>query len=329
MKSIPTYRVIAAAMLVAAILIGIASCHVRAQSEFMRGEGMPYDAFDRLPKTDLDVAGATIHIGFAPGEMALPKEKIFDWIKASARAVSIYYGRFPVSSLRLLIVPVDGSRVRGGTTWGYRGAAIRLPIGRDAGVGDLRRDWVIVHEMVHTALPDLNDRYAWLSEGLAVYVEPIARVQAGDLTAREIWLAMLRDMPKGLPQAGDEGLDNTDTWGRKYWGGAMFCLFADVEIRKRTGNKFGLQDAMRGVLAADGNHEKDWPIARVLSAADKAVGVDVLTRLHGEWGSKPVTPDLAALWRDLGVRLQGDSVEFDDRAPLADIRKAITEAHAR
>ena len=43
---------------------------------------------------------------------------------------------------------------------------------------------------------------------------------------------MVRDMPKGLPQAGDEGLDNTDTWGRKYWGGAMFCLFADVEIRK-------------------------------------------------------------------------------------------------
>lgn len=28
-----------------------------AQSEFLRGSGMPYEAFDRLPKTDLDVAG--------------------------------------------------------------------------------------------------------------------------------------------------------------------------------------------------------------------------------------------------------------------------------
>src|SRR5260370_1070119 len=135
-----------------------------------------------------------------------------------------------------------------------------------------------------------DHRYAWLSEGLAVYVEPVARVQAGDLEAREIWQAMMRDMPKGLPQAGDEGLDNTDTWGRKYWGGAMFCLLADIEIRKRTGNKFGLQDAMRGVLAAGGNHEKDWSIDRVLSTADKAVGVDVLTRLHDEMGPKPVTP---------------------------------------
>jgi len=315
-------------MLVAIIIIGIASCHVAAQSEFMRGDRMPYDAFDKLPKTDLEVGGATIHVGFAPGEMALPKEKIFDWVKMSARAVSTYYGHFPVQSLRLLLVPVDGPRVRGGTTWGYRGAAIRILIGREASEDDLKRDWVMVHEMVHTALPDLDDRYAWLSEGLAVYIEPVARVQAGDLTAREIWQAMLRDMPKGLPQAGDQGLDNTDTWGRKYWGGALFCLLADIEIRKRTGNRLGLQDAMRGVLAAGGNHEKDWTLARVLSTADDAVGGEVLTRLHDEMGPKPVTPDLAALWRDLGVKMQGDTVGFDDTAPLAAIRKAITEPRA-
>ncbi len=328
MRRIPTYRVIAAAMLVAIIIIGIASCHVAAQSEFMRGDRMPYDAFDKLPKTDLEVGGATIHVGFAPGEMALPREKIFDWVKMSARAVSTYYGHFPVRSLRLLLVPVDGPRVRGGTTWGYRGAAIRVLIGRDASEDDLKRDWVMVHEMVHTALPDLDDRYAWLSEGLAVYIEPVARVQAGDLTAQEIWQAMMRDMPKGLPQAGDQGLDNTDTWGRKYWGGALFCLLADIEIRKRTANRLGLQDAMRGVLAAGGNHEKDWTLARVLSTADQTVGGEVLTRLHDEMGPKPVTPDLAALWRDLGVKTQGDTVGFDDAAPLAAIRKAITEPRA-
>jgi hypothetical protein len=326
MKNTARFRWIAVAAMTAAAWAGVAAFRADAQSDYMRGDRMPYDAFDRLPKTDLDVTGGTIHVAFAPGDIALPKEKIFDWIRASARAVSTYYGRFPVSSLRLLIVPVDGARVRGGTTWGYRGAAIRLPFGRDSSEADLKRDWVIVHEMVHTALPDLDDRYNWLSEGLAVYVEPIARVQAGDLTAAEIWQAMMRDMPKGLPQAGDQGLDNTDTWGRKYWGGAMFCLLADIEIRKRTGNRLGLQDAMRGVLAAGGNHEQDWPIDRVLSTADKAVGVDVLTHLHDQMGPKPVTPDLAALWRDLGLKAQGESLEFDDAAPLAAIRKAITEA---
>ena len=312
-------------LVAAAVMLAIPFPAV-TQPEFMRGDRMPYDAFDRLPRTDLEIGGGTIHVAFAPGEIVLPREKVLDWIRISAKAVSTYYGRFPVHSLKLLLVPVDGPRVRGGTTWGYRGAAIRVLIGRDSSEDDLRRDWVMVHEMVHLALPDLDDRYAWLSEGLAVYIEPIARVQAGDLPALEIWQAMMRDMPKGFPQAGDQGLDNTDTWGRKYWGGAMFCLLADIEIRKATGNKLGLQDAMRGVIAAGGNHEKDWSIERVLSTADKAVGVDVLTRLHNEMGSKPVAPDLAALWRDLGLKLQGESLAFDDAAPLAAIRKSITEA---
>jgi hypothetical protein len=314
-----------ASSMIGLLLAGGLSWRSHAQSEYLRGEGMPYAAFDRLAKTDIDVPEGIIHVGFAPGEMALPKQKILDWVRMSAKAVATYYGRFPVKSLRLLLVPVDGAGVRGGTTWGYRGAAIRVLVGRDSDEGNLRRDWVLVHEMVHTALPDMEERYNWLSEGLAVYVEPIARTQAGDLSAKEIWLAMMRDMPKGLPQPGDEGLDNTDTWGRKYWGGAMFALFADVEIRKRSNNRLGLQDAMRGVLAAGGNHEQNWSIQRILATADKAVGLDVLTRLHDQWGSKPVTPDLDGLWRDLGLKVHEGGLDFDDTAPLASIRKAITE----
>jgi hypothetical protein len=315
--------------IVALVLGGSFASRAYAQSELLRGDRMPYDAFDKLAKTDLEVPGGMIHVGFAPGDFVLPKDKILDWVKASAKAVSTYYGRFPVKSLRLLFVPVDGPRVRGGTTWGYRGAAIRMMLGQASREDDLRRDWVMVHEMVHTALPDMEERYNWLSEGLAVYVEPIARVQAGDLTAEEIWLAMMRDMPKGLPQAGDQGLDNTDTWGRKYWGGAMFCLTADIEIRKATGNRLGLQDAMRGVIAAGGSHEVDWSIERILATADKAVGVNVLTHLHNEWGRKPVAPDLDQLWRDLGLRNKNGSVEFDAAAPLAAIRQAITERRSR
>jgi hypothetical protein len=326
MRRASALRPIALSAVAVLLLCGMLATRSGAQSELMRGDRMPYDAFDRLPKTDLDVPAGVIHVAYGAGEFALPKANILEWVAASAKAVSIYYGRFPVKSLRLLFVPVEGARVRGGTTWGYRGAAIRIPLGRDAGMDDLKRDWVLVHEMVHLALPDMEDRYAWLSEGLAVYVEPVARVQAGDLTPKEIWFAMMRDIPKGLPQAGDQGLDNTSTWGRKYWGGAMFALFADVEIRKRTNNRMGLQDAMRGVLAAGGSHEVDWPIGRILATADKAVGVDVLTKLHGAWGSKPVTPDLDGLWRDLGLRARDGGIEFDDTAPLAAIRMAITRA---
>jgi len=295
--------------------------------EFLRGEGMPYNAFDTLPKTDIALTGAVLHIGFAPGEIALPKTTVIAWIAHSANAVTTYYGKFPVASARILIVPVDGKGMRGGTTWAYRGAAIRIVLGRDSSEDDLKRDWMLVHEMVHLALPDVGEQHRWLSEGLATYVEPIARAQAGDLSAASIWAAMLRDMHKGLPQAGDQGLDNTHSWGRTYWGGAMFCLLADIEIRKQSGNRLGLQDAMRGVLAAGGNHEADWPIERVLSTADKAVGLSVLSDLYAKMSRQPITPDLDGLWRDLGIKLVADQVAFDDSQPLSRARKALIEVH--
>ena len=174
------------------------------------------------------------------------------------------------------------------------------------------------------ALPDMRQSYNWLSEGLAVYVEPIARVQAGDLTAEKIWADMVRDMPIGQPGRGDGGLDGTEAWARTYWGGALFCLLADIEIRRRTGNRLGLQDAMRGVLAAGGNHEVDWPIRRILSVADRTVGVSVLTDQYESMRAKPVATDLAGLWRELGIRLGDGGVRFDDAAPLASIRTALT-----
>ena len=314
------------------LLIGVFVCApARAQSEFI-GEHFPYDAFDRLPTTPIEVGGGKLNVAFAPGEIALPRSALMDWLTTSAKAVSVYFGKFPVASARVLIVPVPGSGVQAGTTFGYRGAAIRLIVGSDVTKAELVDDWKAVHEMTHLALPDVEDSHLWLAEGIAVYVEPVARVQAGDLTAEKIWGDMVRDMPKGLPQAGDRGLDHTPTWGRTYWGGAMFCLLADVEIRKETNNAKGLQQALRGILDAGGDHEKDWndwPIKRIFSVGDKATGTTVLADLYKKMRAKPYAPDLDALWRELGVSVQEGKVVFDDSAPLASIRRAITAPPAK
>jgi len=71
MKITKRHRRIASAVVAASLLLGLVPWRANTQSEFMRGDRMPYDAFDKLPKTDLDVPGAVIHVGFAPGETAL------------------------------------------------------------------------------------------------------------------------------------------------------------------------------------------------------------------------------------------------------------------
>jgi hypothetical protein len=163
-----------------------------------------------------------------------------------------------------------------------------------------------------------------MEEGMATYVEPIARAQLGQLSAQRVWGDLVDGLPKGLPREGDQGLDRTHTWGRTYWGGALFYLLADVEIRRQTGNRRGLQDALRAIVAADGNISRSWPVAQILATGDQGTGTHVLENLYAQMKDAPASTDLAELWQQLGVDVQAGSVRFDDAAPLAAIRRAIT-----
>jgi len=272
------------------------------------------------------VGAAVLQVDFAPGELSLPDQTIVQRIEMAARAVALYYGRFPVSRARILIVPAVGDSIHG-TTWGGVGGwpvVTRVGLGRDVTRQQLLDDWTITHELVHMAFPTLPDDQHWMEEGLATYIEPIARVQAGQLAAGRIWSDMLNGMPQGEPRPGDRGLDRTHTWGRTYWGGALFCLVADIEIRKQTGNRKCLRDALRAILAAGGAIDREWPLTRALEIGDQATGTHVLTTQYKQWSTHPMPIDLSALWKNLGVTATDATVQFDASAPLASIRAAIT-----
>jgi hypothetical protein len=266
-----------------------------------------------------------IRVTFAPGEHTVSPQALEAWIDRARRAIIAYYGKFPVPSLDLHVSFAAGRNgVSHGKTWGDRGAVIRISVGQYATEADLNDDWMLVHEMVHLALPSLGDRQHWLEEGSATYVEPIARVLIGNLTPQRVWHDVVRDMPQGVPKADDRGLDFTQSWASTYWGGALFCLLADVEIRKRTKGKKGLQQAFGGVLRAGGNILVEWPIERVLKTGDAAVGANTLQNLYKQLGLHYMKVDLPALWKQLGVVWMDGRVTFDDSAPLAYVRRAIT-----
>jgi hypothetical protein len=216
------------------------------------------------------------------------------------------------------------SGVSNGRTFGEHGAHCQLSVGQHTTEVELKDDWMCTHEMVHLAFPSVEESHHWIEEGSATYVEPIARVKIGQLTAAQVWRDMVRDMPQGLPEAGDQGLDRTHSWGRTYWGGAIFCLLADVGIRKSTNNSKGLQDALRGINHAGGSIEVEWPLQKALELGDRATGTKTLMELYQKMSSKPVAVDLPDLWKQLGIRSSQGSVTFDDQAPLAAIRAAIT-----
>jgi hypothetical protein len=275
----------------------------------------------------LTVKGGTIQVDFAEGSLDLDQARVMRWVSDAADAVVRYYGRFPVARARVLVIPVaDSHGIVQGTTWGnIRGfqGFTRMRLGQHTTSQELTDDWEMTHELTHMAFPDLDDDQHWMEEGLATYVEPIARVKAGQIDVKTVWDEMMDGMPKGEPRSGDEGMDRTHTWGRTYWGGALFCLMAEIEIRKQTHNRKGLEDALRAVVEEGGGIDKDWPLERTLAIGDRATGTKVLTGMYARWGREPVEVDLDGIWKELGVRRGTQGVEYEDKAPLAGIRRAM------
>jgi hypothetical protein len=253
----------------------------------------------------------------------LSQPDVMKWVQFAAESVAAYYTRFPVPHLTLRVISFDGSGVRHGMTWGREGGLIVIHAGNKTTPAEFAEDWMLTHEMIHLAFPSMADEHHWIEEGISVYVEPIARIRAGHWTAVKMWSDLVRDMPKGEPQAGDQGLDHTHSWGRTYWGGALFCFVADVEIRKQSKNKKGLEDALRGILEAGGNINEDWTIEKAFQIGDKAAGVDVLQKLYAAWKDQPMHVDLPSMWKALGVEANGATAVLKDDAPMSAVRRAI------
>ena len=277
----------------------------------------------------IQIKGATINVNLAPTPSKQLRDLVMNRLQTAAQAVAVYYEQYPVSQVTI-DVTFDGEEgVHSGRAAGWDGAHIWVSIGNSTTAADFADDWITTHEMVHLAFPSVPRSHHWIEEGLATYVEPIARARAGELTPEKVWGDMFDSMEQGLPKAGDRGLDFTHTWGRTYWGGALFCLQADVAIRKETGNRRGLEDAMRGILKSGGNIEVEWPLERALQVADQAAGVGVLEDLYNKTRAAPVAPDLDRLWKDFGVSRKDGKIVFDDTAPLAAVRRAITAPVSR
>jgi hypothetical protein len=280
------------------------------------------DQATSMENTVMKVRGGTIDVALPADPIKGSSKDLLRWIQDAANAVTAYYGHFPVPHLTLEVRSRNGSGVGHGVT--YPRGLIRITVGKDVTVDELKDDWTLTHEMTHLAFPNMPEEQHWIEEGLATYVEPVARAQVGQLPITEVWGQFIRDMPKGEPRDGDAGLDHTPTWGRTYWGGAMFCLLADVKIRERTHNRKGLQDALRAILDQGGNIAEDLEITKAFAIGDKATGTSVLGDLYRQMSDKPSPVDLPELWDKLGLSLKGGQVVFNDQAVDAGIRKTIT-----
>jgi hypothetical protein len=286
------------------------------------------DKLKRIPDFRFVVADGHISVTIDGDAPPLDRQHIAEWVRRSASAVATYFGRFPVKQWDLLVSIDDGAGIGPATTWGHPSSMTHVALGHQVSERALLDDWVMVHEMTHLALPTLPQRNAWFMEGNATYVEPIARAQTGQLSPQEVWRWAVDDMPKGQPRDGDAGLDHTHSWGRTYWGGAMYWLLAEIAIYKHSGGRYRLQDALRSINRASGGNSSFWSVEQTTRTGDIAVHGDALESLYRQLKDNPVTVDLQGALQQLGIKEIDGVIRFDDSAPLADLRRAITTPRA-
>ncbi len=285
----------------------------------------PYSAFGPLDQARVATNGGVVDVALAPHSWGVARQEILDWVDRSARAVAAYYGTFPTERTQVIVLPGGRRPIGFGTTLGNGGASIILWLGPGVTREHLARDWVLVHEMTHLGFPNVPREQHWLEEGLATYVEPVARARAGLLSEAEAWRGLVQGMLNGQPRESESGFDRTRRWGALYWGGALFWFLADLEIRERTNGRKSVDDALRAIRGAGGTIATRWTVARVLETGDRATGTDALRTLYARLGTSASAPvDLDATWKRLGVRAEAGGVRFDDGAPLAALRRAIT-----
>ena len=99
----------------------------------------------------LSIGGATIEVEIAAGSLDVHPSQILSWIERAARAVTTYYGRFPVQRVRVRVVTDSGQDDSiHGTTWGNVGGfqgVTRMRLGRHVTEQDLADDWTMTHRI--------------------------------------------------------------------------------------------------------------------------------------------------------------------------------------
>jgi hypothetical protein len=299
-----------------AAVCGLAIVGVSARA--LQADDGPVQYTDHL----IHSGDSAIDVQISGDQFGVSQEQLLNWVKTGAKAVSNYIGKFPVARVTVRISAEDvGQEIHGRE---FDGEQIRMRIGSTVPEQKLAGDWVMTHEMLHLAYPNMGDEHLWMNEGLSVYAEPVARARIGILSEKEYWKELVEGLSNGQPEAGDKGLDHTHTWGRTYWGGTIFWFLVDLKIREETHGKKSADDVVKTILAAGGDGSVSWPMEKVLDMGDKATGTHAMHEVYAELAPQAKTIDFDPVWKQLGVIYNHGDVTLDDHAPLAWLRKAIT-----
>jgi hypothetical protein len=153
--------------------------------------------------TEAQITGATLRIEVLPPVDDKKAAEIVEWLRSASGNVSLAYGRFPVPSPRIVVVPT------GNSPWGGNSP---VPFGRvtrngeekveffvnaERPIEEFYDDWTATHEFSHLMLPYVSGRHKWISEGFASYYQNVLMSRAGRYTPKRAWTKLHEGFERG------------------------------------------------------------------------------------------------------------------------------------
>jgi hypothetical protein len=293
----------------------------------------------------IELPGGVLRVAILLGDQE-QRAKLVAWLNRVGRALLGAYGKVPVADVQISMVSVDNiswagrfaaflqpAAVLGGESARGQGNALQLIVDPGRPEKEFNEDWTAIHELSHLMHPYLGDRGSWLGEGLATYYQNVLRARGGLLTPVQAWDRLAGGFRRGaagphvdtLEQAA-ANMGKSYAFLRVYWSGAAYWLTVDRDLRRASGGKLALDDALSRFRDCSLPSYREWQPEQFVAKLDALLGVQTFSRRYREFARMKQFPDWQALFAQLGVRASDDAVTFAVDAPDAAIRDAITAA---
>jgi len=286
--------------------------------------------------TQAQITGATLRIEVLPPVDDKKAAEIVEWLKSASGNVSLAYGRFPVPSPRIVVVPT-GNRPWGGDSPVPFGRVTRdgeekieFFVNADRPIEEFYDDWTATHEFSHLMLPYVGGRHKWISEGFASYYQNVLMSRAGRYTAQRAWTKLHEGFERGRASRPELSLNDAAASGIRrarmkiYWSGAAIALLADIELRERSGGKESLDVALDRLQQCCLPSDRNWSGPELFAKLDSLVDEPVFMPLYRRYANSAGFPDVDPAFQRLGINFEDDELRIHRNAELAHIREAIT-----
>ncbi len=271
-----------------------------------------------------------LEVQVSPQFDARQREELRHWIEVLSESLLQVFGRWPRKQWQITVVPISASS-SDPIPWAkvVRGEVDRVEFFTipNPERESLSASWTGYHELAHLLIPYRGSGDIWFSEGLASYYQNLLRARSGQINEQQLWQKLHNGFERGRRDRSAEGMPlsaasdsmrATGAYMRVHWSGAWYFLSADTRLRLQSEGRMDLDQALEKLNRCCADLRLS--VAQMAQRLDELNGVALFEPLYRELASSTEVPDHRALFRSLGVTINGDRVTLQHEGPEARLR---------